>query len=70
MNGHAARSGDSGQAVFERIQASMLPIGTKHTSTLTSSVIQAPSMEKQNVVMYRLVQIFLTRELIIINNLY
>ncbi|XP_020282483.1 mitochondrial coenzyme A transporter SLC25A42 [Pseudomyrmex gracilis] len=50
MNGHAARSGDSGQAVLERIQASMLPIGTKHTSTLTSPVIPAPSMEKQNVV--------------------
>lgn len=44
MSGHAARSGEGGQAVLERIQVSVLPITGKHALTPVVT-----SMEKQDV---------------------
>lgn len=47
MSGHATRPGEGGQAVLERIQVSVLPIG-KH-ATSTSPATSAPPMERQDV---------------------
>lgn len=48
MSGHATRPGEGSQAVFERIQVSVLPIAGKH-ATSTSPATSAPPMERQDV---------------------
>lgn len=45
MSGHATRPGEGGQAVLERIQVSVLPIGKHATSPATSAL----PVEKQDV---------------------
>lgn len=47
MSGHATRPREGGQAVLERIQVSVLPIGKHTTSTLPAT--SALPMERQNV---------------------